>query len=208
VRSARTWSEPDVAQQHTALALTQLEDPESCYPFRIFRAAVSSTVSDVPSTASFLELGCGAGHYGELLDRWFPGRFVYTGSDMSEAMIAEARRLWPERRFVVDDIYRSQLGLDDFDVVCASGLIDVLRDYRPPLKRILASRAPVVILHRQSLTDGPSVVTEADAYGYPTWRVDLGRKELGELAAATDRTVETDCHEPGETYHSLVLPRR
>ena len=61
----------------------QLEDPTSVPPYRAFLEAVDYALVELPlpEPARFLDFGCGVGHYSELLERRYPGRFVYTGCD-------------------------------------------------------------------------------------------------------------------------------
>lgn len=59
-------------------------------------------------TASVLDVGCG---YGRLLD-WMPAgwRGAYLGIDASPDLVDVARRVWPDRQFMVADV--RQVSLD------------------------------------------------------------------------------------------------
>jgi trans-aconitate methyltransferase len=77
-------------------------------------AAVEEVLAadDLPRPARFVELGCGVGHNGELLELKFPGRFDYLGADYYSAELVEAARAeWPERSFVVDDVLDPRIDL-------------------------------------------------------------------------------------------------
>lgn len=83
---------------------------------------------------SVLDVGCGFAEFGEFLD----GRYRdvrYTGIDISDAMIDQARRLHPEA-----DIRRLNI-LDEaperFDLVAANGIFYLLGDDAPHLMRNL-----------------------------------------------------------------------
>ena len=130
----------------------ELENP-GVAPFAAFIGALPHLVSSVEDVqpAKFLDIGCGVGGYGELLERYQPGRFAYIGADFSPAVIAAARTRWPGRRSwrpISSSLERST----GYDVVFASALVDVLPDPIDALESLFASDAPVVFLHRQQLS--------------------------------------------------------
>jgi SAM-dependent methyltransferase len=190
------------------LAKQELEHPEAVPPFSTFLQAVEALLADhpLPQPARFLDFGCGVGQYSELLERWFPGRFEYTGCDYAEEVIAEARARWPGRRFVVNDVFDNKLDLDSFEVICASSLVDVVADYETALHVLLGAGVPYVLLHRQRIANGGSSVELADGYrGQTTYRVRLDRAELERLAAANGRTIERSFHVAGEVHTFLLV---
>ena len=134
-----SWKSGDVARQMRELAHAQLEDPTSVPPYRAFLEAVDYALVELPlpEPARFLDFGCGVGHYSELLERRYPGRFAYTGCDYAEAMVEAARAEWPGRRFVVNDLFANTLELGDFDLVLASALVDITEDYERALDVLL-----------------------------------------------------------------------
>ncbi len=190
--SRHSWKSGSVARQHRDLILDQLARPEDVAPFRAFVEVIDELLNDpcLPDPARFLDFGCGAGHYSELLDRRFPARFDYTGCDVSEKMVETAQQLWPSRRFVVNDVFANQLDLSSFDVVCASALVDVLADYERALDTLLGSRAPYVILHRQRVTSGqPRAERTAGYKGQKTFASYIRLDSLEEIAARHSRRV-------------------
>ena len=89
------------------LTNSQLEHPDDVAPYRAFRDLLELLVQEerLPRPATFLDIGCGMGAYGELLERLAPGRFEYTGADYAEAVVARAQERWPSRRFVCRDVH-------------------------------------------------------------------------------------------------------
>jgi SAM-dependent methyltransferase len=208
---SRTWKRPDVAAKHTALVRTQLDtEPQELVPFSLFLEGIARIAHDenLPQPASFLDFGCGAGHYSLLLDRYFPRRFDYLGCDYSEAMVDEARMLFPAHRFVVNDVLHNTLDLDAFDMICANGLVDVVGDYRTALDTLLAPRAPFVLLNRQKLSEGRTRVVRQDAYGHASDRVLIAESELNEIAVAHGRRIVARLDREGEIDHAFLLARR
>jgi SAM-dependent methyltransferase len=189
-----SWQNDAVARQMSALTEQQLRTPETVPPFRAFIDLMTTLVEDLPlpEPASFLDFGCGVGHYSVLLDRYFPDRFVYTGCDYAAEMVNVARDRHPEKTFVVNDLFDNHLDLDEFDVVFAGALIDVLSDYERALHILLGSGARYVVLHRQQMVDGPSRVEEAAGYqGQTTYRSFLSRSDLEQIAGAHGREIRT-----------------
>jgi SAM-dependent methyltransferase len=176
-----SWKQPDVANQMADLAERQLEAPEEVAPYRAFLTAVGALVAEeeLPTPAQLLDFGCGVGHYSELVERYFPGRFVYTGCDFAEPMVEAARRRWPGRTFIVKDLFEEALDLSTYDLVVAGALVDVLDDWEAALDALLGSGARYVLLHRQQITEEDSRVEVVGGYtGQLTYRTYVTRAEL------------------------------
>jgi hypothetical protein len=176
-----SWKSPAVARQMDDLAEQQLGSPEDVAPYRTFVEAIGALLREqpLPEPARLLDFGCGVGHYSELLERYFPGRFAYTGCDFSEPMIEAARARWPDREFLVDDLFENDLDLGSFDVLVAGALIDVLDEWERALNVLLGSGADYVLLHRQQVTEDDSHVEVVGGYtGQLTYRTYVTRGEL------------------------------
>lgn len=186
-RHRSSWQQPDVAAQMETLAEQQLRQPEDVAPYRTFLEAVGILAAEasLPQPARLLDVGCGVGHYSELLERFYPGRFAYTGCDFAEPMIDSARARWPDREFVVNDLFDSRLDLGSYDVVVAGALVDVLDTWEEALDILLGSGARYVLLHRQQIAEDRSRVEVVGGYvGQLTYRTYVTR---GELLAIAER---------------------
>ncbi|HJQ75041.1 MAG TPA: class I SAM-dependent methyltransferase [Gaiellaceae bacterium] len=189
---AESWKADDVADQMLELARDQLREPDSVPPYRSFLEAIEWALAELPlpDPARLLDFGCGVGHYSELLERRFPGRFEYTGCDYSEAMVEAARGQWVDRRFVTNDLFANTLDLGAFDLVVAGALVDVTEDYERALDVLLGSEAPYVLLHRQQLTTGASRAEVVPGYsGQTTYRSYLNSADLERIAAGHGRSI-------------------
>jgi SAM-dependent methyltransferase len=187
-----SWKDPDVARQMEELVTGELEHPDGVPPYRAFIEAIDELLreNDLPDPAQILDFGCGVGHYSELLSRRFPGRFAYTGCDYSPAMVDVARSRWPDRQFVVNDLFANQLPLETFDVVFAGALVDVVPDYEAALDVLLGGGSRYVVLHRQQLADGSSHVDVVGGYeNQTTYRSFVTRTDLERIAARNGRRV-------------------
>ena len=186
------WADPVVAEQMLELAREELRDPMSVPPYRAFLEAIDYALGELelPEPARLLDFGCGVGHYSELLERQYPGRFHYTGCDFSQAMVEAARAAWPGREFVVNDLFGNTLHLGEFDLVVASALVDVTEDYERALGVLLGSSARFVLVHRQRMTDRPSHFDLADGYeGQTTYRSYINRADLERVASRHARAI-------------------
>ena len=196
-----SWKRPDVARQMELLTTGELQREDAIAPYRAFLGAVETLIQehDLPEPARLLDFGCGVGHYSELLERHFPGRFEYTGCDFSEAMIETARRRWPDRQFVVNDIFANTLDLNEYDVIVAGALLDVLDDWEPALDILLGSQATYVLLHRQQIAlDGDSHVEVVPGYdGQTTYRMYLSRRDLESITRRNGRALVRDIEVDG-----------
>jgi SAM-dependent methyltransferase len=203
-----TWKNRDVALQMRDLARSQLEDPLSAAPYRVFIESITWLLDAyrMPQPARLLDFGCGTGHYSALLDHYFPGRFSYLGCDYAREMIDVAREEWPGREFVVNDLFANTLDLDSFDVICASALVDVLTDYERALDVLLSPATPYVLLHRQQITAAASHAEVAGGYrGQLTYRSYLRREDLERVAARHGRTIARVMPVDGNVFTLLFV---
>jgi SAM-dependent methyltransferase len=200
-----TWTSPDVADQMLELTNSQLQHPDDVAPYRTFRELLDLLVREegLPHPATFLDIGCGMGAYGELLERWAPGRFDYTGADYAEAVVATAQERWPARRFVRRDIHEEH-ALDGFDVVFASALLDVLADPEPVLQALCAADAPWVILHRQRIGRRSRVEIVPGYRGQRTYRSTLTAEQLRDVAARHGRRLAASVRVEGDVQSFLL----
>jgi SAM-dependent methyltransferase len=184
-RYRESWRSSDVASQMLALTDKQLTEPESVAPYRAFAELLAFVVEDpeLPRPATFLDIGCGMGAYGELLERHAPGRFAYTGADFSREILDVARTRWPERRFEQRDLFEPG-ATDGFDVVFASALVDVLAEPERALDMLLGADARLAILHRQRIGSRERVSVVPGYRGQRTYSATV---TLDQLEAAAER---------------------
>jgi SAM-dependent methyltransferase len=209
-RHTESWKSDAVADQMRTLAREQLAEPQAVPPYRAFLEAMRMLVDELPlpTPARLLDFGCGTGHYGELLERHFPGSFEYTGCDYAPEMVEAARAEWPGRTFVVNDLFDNRLHLGSYDVLLAGALVDVLPEYERALDQLLGSPVPYVLLHRQQLTQGRSRTEVAPGYaGQLTHRTYLNRADLEAAAARHGRELVRTFDVEGP-ISSFLLVRR
>ena len=202
-----SWNSPDVAAQMLELTNAQLEHPDDVAPYRSFRVLLDVLVREegLPEPATFLDIGCGVGAYGELLHRWAPGGFEYVGADFADEVVAAAQARWPTRQFVRRDVHEEH-ALDGFDVVFASALLDVLPDYEAVLESLCAADARWVVLHRQRIGRREQVEIVPGYHGQRTYRSTVTSEQLERIAARHGRRISASVPVEGDV-HSFLLVR-
>ena len=147
--NAKSWSLQEVADAHTRAALTDLcKAPQAVDPYRYFIEAMDFIQPKQPG-ATFLDIGCGCGQYGELCDRFYP-QVSYYGTDVSPAMIANAKTLvsiQPDR-FAVCEFEQNGFA---HDIVMASSVLEYAGTWAA-LDLLLHNAVGWIILHRMRLT--------------------------------------------------------
>ena len=195
-----SWKAADVANQQKALIEEELRNPEGVAPFKTFLGIIDYVLCNYDlRTYRFLDIGCGVGHYSELLHRFHPERFDYTGCDYAPAMIETAGALWSHSKFVVDDVFDRRVDYSDYDIVMASALVDVIEDFWAVLDILFANTSKLLILHRQRLTEEASYSVTASGYvGQSTYATYLNLAELNKrldqhgLGVRKDFSVDDD----------------
>lgn len=191
-----SWILPAVADGHTQLALQELQqDPQTVDPFKYFIQAMEF-IQPTPGM-TILDVGCGAGAYGELCDRLFPG-LIYTGTDFSAPMIANAQMISAQpERFAVREFYANNFSA--YDIVLASSVIEYARQF-DGLRFLLEHARHWVILHRLRLTDGPS-----HAFDEPTYAGQSARHFIWNA----EEIVRMPCirYLPDSTWRSILWER-
>jgi SAM-dependent methyltransferase len=202
-----SWKNKDVANQMIELTNHQLEHPELAPPYRSFKELLNLLVDEpeLPKPARFLDIGCGAGAYGELIESWAPGRFDYLGADYSDEIVEAARSRFPTRAFERRDLFEPD-ALQGFDVVFASALVDVLARYDDALDALFSADAPWVVLHRQQIADRPHAEVAPGYRGQRTYRSYISREHLASVAARHGRRIAGTVMVDGQ-IQSFLLKR-
>jgi len=189
-----SWQHPGVAGYMKDLVTLEL-DPKTYREHPPYRYFIKAMVQ-VGKVRTFLDAGCGVGHYSELLARHYPG-IEYKGFDFSSSMVDEARRLWPGRTFTVADM----VGYDyaGYDVVLASSLIEVMDDWARGSEALCRTLTGKLILHRVRIHSGKTVRNDTTGYpGQPTYTHVHNEREL--LGFYEERGLDVVWYEHWQEY--------
>lgn len=69
-----------------------------------------------------LDIGCGYGAFYEYLSSCYAGEVEYTGIDLCENMIKEAKKQHPHAKFIIGDFMDYDFGEEVFDYVICNGI--------------------------------------------------------------------------------------
>ncbi len=116
-----------------------------------------------------LDLGCGAASLGNT--HIVKKRFHYMGVDLSDVIINVARKVNPVQTYLHSDIVNSDLKYIKIygEVVVMNAFIDIMHDPLDMLYNILENCVKHVIIHRQFVIGGPTMVKKASSYGLWTY---------------------------------------
>lgn len=144
------WDRADVAQAQQELVTRELSEADTCGPYKAFLWAMDTIGLE---SGRLLDVGCGVGHYGVLCEKHYP-KIRYVGTDLSEAMIANARALVHSGIF-----FACQFEYNDFsfyDIVLASQVLEMTDDPPSSLDYLLSRFKSWAILNRIRLTPDKS----------------------------------------------------
>ena len=148
-----------MAEQY--LATKDPEDP-------LALAAIEDLASHLPSNATVLDLGCGAG---VPVTRWLADRgFAVTGVDVSARQLELARTNVPEGTFLKADMTEVDFGTETFDAVVAlHSIIHVPRTGHPALLESIHRwlRPGGVFLATMTVTDYEGKDENWEGWGAP-----------------------------------------
>jgi SAM-dependent methyltransferase len=176
------WLSIDIPSRQRELVdneLEQLYKGEVIKPFAVLAELLKSRLS---ANCTVLEIGCSSGYYSEVLEYLLLRTIDYHGVDISSAMIALARSIYPDRHFYVGD--GKELPFRDREFNCVISGCVLLHDtaYSDQIKEtcrvteqwLVAHRTPI---HRQS----PTSCYRKQAYGIDTVELHFNERELLDL---------------------------
>lgn len=168
----------DAARRQDAAWQPLIDRAKQGHPREDVAAMFDALDPIVSDGSTLLEVGCGGGYNSEAVLHRFP-RAVYSGVDLSEAMIEIARAHYPDRPFAVASAYELPQKDSSSDIV----MDGVALIHMPDWPRAIAEYARVarshVVLHGLTLTDAVATTTFAKyAYGQPSMELVFNREEM------------------------------
>lgn len=198
------WERPEVADAQLVLVRAQLDADargKPPAPFAAFHRAMKFLTARAGEWFSMLDVGCGVGHYGNLIARKCP-TISYHGTDVSAAMIEHAIRLFyggfPQLSEDAEPFEVCRFednAFATFDVVFVSQAVEMTDHPFASLRLVLAQAKKYVLLHRLRLTanDEPTKrIEEATYCGYAARNVLWNRGEMMEIAREYGEVIYQD----------------
>ena len=172
------WQDGSIPQQQGRIVDIQLDNLRNGKIDPVFSALIQSLARIPESEFSILDAACASGYYSEVIELAKAGA-TYTGSDYSTAMIAEARRRYPDRRFLVENACEMSFDDRSFDCVMLSGAIEHIPEYGKAISEICRVANRYVILHRVPLILARKArMTLSTQYKVETPRIFLPHREV------------------------------
>lgn len=184
------WNSRQAAEGQLVLVRQELQRPiEEIAPYRQLVRVLTKIMPELRSDLGnrkdpifFTDLGCGVGHYKNVLDKAFPDIFRYRGYDTSQHMVDVAQKLNPPdpfpfvRRFHEAPgscelgVYPS--GISGAGILLLSGLLEFLPQPENLLRSLLKDCCYLrhLIVHRIRTDLPPCQVEQEDVYGQKVTR--------------------------------------
>ena len=177
------WCNADIASEHLASVQRELDEPTRLPVLQCWALAMDELLHRRPDRRPLrlVDAGCGAGLYGVLCQRWYPGSIVYHGYDISPFTVDAARGLGVAAD--VADIAEC-LRVHDCDAWLFAASLEYDADPMGTLAALLAAKRDdqAVILHRVRFHDAPGAFVPEASYAGQT--IPLWRWNLAELTDA------------------------
>lgn len=142
---------------------------EDCDDFQVLKGFLEKVAGS--EKKKLLDIGCG-GARTQITDV-VKKHFHYTGLDLPDVIENVAKKFCPDGNYIKCNIEKegpiNLQFLRAFDVVVMNAFIDVMQFPLEILNRILSFNVRHVIIHRQKMTDGVSLVERNPSYGGETY---------------------------------------
>ncbi len=179
------WQDPLVADRQMAAYRTLLQDMYQGKVRRDFTVAAECLRLIGLDNPSLLEIGCGNGHYSEVLAYLYKRPFTYIGLEYSQAMITSARENYPETTFVVGDALKVPFTDDSFDIAWSGTILMHPPEYTKAISETSRVAHRFCVFHSVPVRlTGPTRFLAKKAYGVPVAEVIISRVEFEELLHA------------------------
>lgn len=147
---------------------------------------------DAENDHRLLDIGCGTA----MLSGWTPG-FEYYGADLPHIIAGCSIRNKPNHFYRGCDLVGDDISwMKTFDVITASGVIDIMEHPMYVLDKILKNTKKYLLIHRQEISEQRPTHADPNGPGYDTtaWHSVINRKDLDDLLAFHKfRKIEVPC---------------
>lgn len=160
---SQAWEAQSCADQQGELAVREVSKWKNggpVKPFDVFREMVESVFGH-SSTFRLLEVGCGTGHYSQVLWHLWP-HAIYAGLDYSPAMIQTAMKMFKSQYdiFIRGEAEILPFSEGTYDVVVLGSVLGCCNDWRAAINEAFRVSSKYVLMHRvavHNFEDWPDV---------------------------------------------------
>jgi SAM-dependent methyltransferase len=159
-----SWKDPAVAAGQREVIIGELAAFRKAWPFVQFSRAMESILAMAPERIeTLLDVGCGCGHYGRVLEMGFPW-IEYNGCDFSPYMVEIAKEICPQGH--IWQCAFEDVELQFADIVLLSQVVEYTKRPFESLKR-LREIPRWVILHKiRTTAKATHLINEATYAGH------------------------------------------
>lgn len=151
-----------------------------------------------------LDLGCG----GALIHTITDG--LYTGADMQHIIENVSKKCFDDLNYKIVDVITDDLNfLKNYDIIIMNALIDVMQYPLFMLDKILKKCNNYVILHRQEVIDGETVIIQNPSYGGLTYHTRINVHDFNTIIKNTGFEIikNIDSNLDINTWRSFLLKK-
>lgn len=182
--SGNSWKDPRIPGEQIRLHVDRnLRDLRRGNPIPAHTVAAEA-LKAIPGSnkMTLLEVGCAIGYYSEVILTLVGKRFEYTGSDYSDAMLAIAKRRYPNTKFLNLDMRHIELPDRSYDVVLSGAVVIHVKEWREAINELARVASSYLMLHRTPITNSETFRIEKKIYAdIPVFYTTFNRDEIMNL---------------------------
>lgn len=178
---ANAWKSPAITNAQSGLTsreLSEMYEGNIIPPFQVLADAVKATGCE---DGEIIEVGCATGYYYEVLRHLLGHAINYKGIDYSEAMIAEARKKYPEVLFELGDATLLPFKNASCDILISGNVIVHVPDYVKVISESSRLARKWVIFHKTPVVNSHTRYFKKRAYGIACIQIHFSEKEFIQL---------------------------
>ena len=174
----KNWSYDLIGKLQRYLVNYQLHQMKRNNPPMVFKK-IKETFSKIESGLTILDIGCTSGYYSEVLNHYFPGKFIYNGCDYNKSSVDLAKEYYPATNFSYGDLTNLEdIKENSYDISFLSGVIEHVPKYEQGIKELCRITRSYIVLHRIWLTEQKTECKKGMQYYVPVIRNQYNKKQF------------------------------
>jgi len=173
------WKSDVIAKKQEVVVDKQLQNYYDGFLDSVFGSLIETLKGLTLEDFTLLDAACASGYYAEILGSEFGGKFKYSGSDYSAAMVEMAKVKFPEYQFYEEDLTNLSFEDSQFETVLVSGVLEHIPSFERAISESCRVASKYVILHR-CLVSGmaENIYSTGFLYNIKTPRIYYAQKVL------------------------------
>ena len=173
------WKSDVIAKKQEVVVDKQLQNYYDGFLDSVFGSLIETLKGLTLEDFTLLDAACASGYYAEILGSEFGGKFKYSGSDDSAAMVEMAKVKFPESHFYEEDLTNLSFEDSQFETVLVSGGLEHIPSFERAISEACRVASKYVILHRCLVSEmAENIYTTGFLYNIKTPRIYYVQKVL------------------------------